>query len=468
MHNQQVNTSGQQTMADNVTFGDLMRQLMSERDVSLRRLAKIVNYDVGYLSKVMNGHKPPSPELATRLDDSLGADGELSALAPGLRTTEPITLGWPLNVEDTCHATSRLLGCIPSARDMESGTSNAVGAVTLRWLVASPDAAVQRGKGTRRINEGDVQRLHAVRHQLKILDDAHGGGTAFPMALAYLRAEVKPLLSGHYDEATGRLLLEAAAELILDAGWMIYDAGTDQYLARSYLVHALRLAHAAGNRLLGARILCALSHQALHLKERQLALDLARAARSGTAKIATPKMIAMMAAMEACAQAAIGDASSCATALADAETALSRTDAGDQTPVWLDFDEGGMWGHAARAYRDLAEAHSGRTKAGMAKAALSYAAQSIALCRPDHSRTRAQRNTILASTHLQLGDIDQASAVGSQILDDAWNVRSGHVQADVTSLVNVIAANKSTTRGDFLDRARELLAAHDRQTGMRA
>jgi hypothetical protein len=179
-------------------------------------------------------------------------------------------------------------------------------------------------------------------------------------------------------------------------------------------------------------------------------------------------MTAMMAAMEACAQAAIGDASSCSAALADAETALSRTDSGDQSPVWLDFDEGGMWGHAARAYRDLAEANSGRTKVGMAKAALNYAAQSIALCRPDHGRTRAQRNTILATTHLQLGDIDQASAVGSQILDDAWNVRSGHVQADVTSLVNVIAANKSTTRGDFLDRAQELLGTHDGRTGMRA
>ncbi|MCX9192643.1 transcriptional regulator [Carbonactinospora thermoautotrophica] len=63
------------------TFGDEMRRLMAEQGVSLRGLAKRVHYDVGYLSKVANGRKPPSVELATALDAALGADGALTALA---------------------------------------------------------------------------------------------------------------------------------------------------------------------------------------------------------------------------------------------------------------------------------------------------------------------------------------------------------------------------------------------------
>ena len=63
-------------------FGEHMRRLMAERGMSLHRLAKIVNYDVGYLCKVRNGHKPPSPAMAAQVDNALRADGALIALAP--------------------------------------------------------------------------------------------------------------------------------------------------------------------------------------------------------------------------------------------------------------------------------------------------------------------------------------------------------------------------------------------------
>ena len=59
-------------MAD---FAAEVRRLMAERGMSLRGLAKASNYDPSYLSKVLSGHKPSSPYLAARLDDTLGADG---------------------------------------------------------------------------------------------------------------------------------------------------------------------------------------------------------------------------------------------------------------------------------------------------------------------------------------------------------------------------------------------------------
>ena len=66
-------------------FGEQMGRLMAERGVSLHRLARLVNYDVGYLCKVKNGHKRPSAALAVRVDEALGAGGVLIGLAPAVQ-----------------------------------------------------------------------------------------------------------------------------------------------------------------------------------------------------------------------------------------------------------------------------------------------------------------------------------------------------------------------------------------------
>ncbi|GAA2636059.1 helix-turn-helix transcriptional regulator [Actinomadura fulvescens] len=60
-----------------MTFGETLRQLMAEREISLRKLAKAVPCDPGHLSRISNDRKPPSPELAQRLDELLGAGGAL-------------------------------------------------------------------------------------------------------------------------------------------------------------------------------------------------------------------------------------------------------------------------------------------------------------------------------------------------------------------------------------------------------
>jgi transcriptional regulator with XRE-family HTH domain len=80
-----------------VTFGERMRALMAERGLSLRKLAKSVHYDLGYLSKVSRDLKPPSQELAQALDAALDAAGELAGLAPPSRAR----LWRPPSVPDT-------------------------------------------------------------------------------------------------------------------------------------------------------------------------------------------------------------------------------------------------------------------------------------------------------------------------------------------------------------------------------
>jgi hypothetical protein len=65
-------------MADE--FADVVRRHMDERGMSVRATARAAGYrDHTMLSKVLNGHKPVTPWLATRLDDALGANGEIKA-----------------------------------------------------------------------------------------------------------------------------------------------------------------------------------------------------------------------------------------------------------------------------------------------------------------------------------------------------------------------------------------------------
>jgi hypothetical protein len=150
--------------------------------------------------------------------------------------------------------------------------------------------------------------------------------------------------------------------------------------------------------------------------------------------------------MEACAQAASGDAARCAGALAVAQRALDRDEGDADLPDWLDFDRGGLAGHAARAWRDLRKV----------KEADEFARYAVAHCRPGHVRTLAQRKTILATTLLLADDLDQAVEVAGQILDEAEQIQSGHVRAEVMGLARQLALRRSRACVDLLDRVQEL------------
>jgi len=76
-------------------LGSELRRLLAERGMSLRGLARHVPCDSGNLSKIARGQRRPSPELAARLDEALGAGGRLAALAPAVA---PGALGTDLDL----------------------------------------------------------------------------------------------------------------------------------------------------------------------------------------------------------------------------------------------------------------------------------------------------------------------------------------------------------------------------------
>ncbi|MFD9635153.1 helix-turn-helix domain-containing protein [Streptomyces violascens] len=61
------------------SFGQALRRLRDTR--SLRDVAHLANCGKSYVSDLEQDRKAPSPAMAAALDDALGADGELCALA---------------------------------------------------------------------------------------------------------------------------------------------------------------------------------------------------------------------------------------------------------------------------------------------------------------------------------------------------------------------------------------------------
>lgn len=61
------------------SFGPRLRRLREDAGLSLRQLATRLHYDPGYLSKIENGLKRPSVELARACDQVLATSGVLTA-----------------------------------------------------------------------------------------------------------------------------------------------------------------------------------------------------------------------------------------------------------------------------------------------------------------------------------------------------------------------------------------------------
>jgi tetratricopeptide (TPR) repeat protein len=401
-------------------------------------LAKLTGYSRSTIANVETGRQHVPRDLWERADSALRTGGVLASGHDDIEAAARRAL----------RRAARNTSTARKAGAVQPGRLGAFGGEPSSVRVPIPDGALAS-----RVVDGspselhDVTRLRSMRQHLKSIDNTHGGGTALPMVMGYVRQEVEPIMNG-CRLAASRNLTDVVAELYCDVGWAAYDAG-QQELATKKLTDALRLAHAAGDRMLGARILAALSHQAIYIGRVRQAIDFAEAARAAARRLATPRTVAMLAAMEACAHAAAGDSRRSQQALDDAASALTSIGRGEMEPDWLDFDEGGYWGHAARAYRDL----------GQLDKAEQYAQKAVGLCLTEHARTRAQRAAIQATAHLRMGEVDAAAAAGLQVVHDAWNLRSSHVVGEVTQLAEAIAPFRALEAAGFLEQARELLAA---------
>jgi transcriptional regulator with XRE-family HTH domain len=330
---------------------------------------------------------------------------------------------------------------------LRAGTALAATAwsdAALRWLVG--ERIHQHGElaGGVRVGMADVRRFRATAEMFVHLDDRFGGGHAREALLQYLKVDAQRLLRGRHTEAVGRALFSATAEATLLAAWMSYDSMPGSSLAQRYFIQALALAQAGGDRLLGASVLDAMSHQATFTGCFADAANLARAARTGTHGVATATLISHSYAMEARALARLGDAKGCDHALYEAMREFERRKP-DDDPVWIHyFDESELLAEFGHCLRDL----------GRATEAARYASRSLVAVEGTFARSDFFVTMVLADAYLASGEIEQACGVALRALSDGEQIRSARCVNYVRDFrERLTMASSSRSAAEFYEQA---------------
>lgn len=410
----------------------VIRALWDEgRGISQGKIAALTGKTQGRISEWIRGIR--APEKLSVIDDIATGLGFPSAARRALGlTVEPLSstplvpavsldvgLAFPNSPSGATEAITRLWRADledPTEPQRRTIDPRAWGDASLKWLVgpSQDHDADTLGRGAR-IGMADVQRFRATVEMFNNLDDRFGGGNARQALVQYLSTDAERLLRGRFTDEVGRELYAAVGEATLLAAWMTYDSTPTSGLAQGYFVQALALAKAAHDRLLGASILDAMSHQATYAGRFNEAANLARAARTGTSHVATPTLTAHFHTMEARALARLGDAKSCDRALAEAVSEFERRNP-DNDPEWIryfnDVELNAEFGHC---YRDL----------GRVDDAIRYATQGIlAPDEPTFARSDFFVAIVLADSYLAAGDIDQACATTLKALASGEQIRS--------------------------------------------
>ncbi|GLY50860.1 helix-turn-helix transcriptional regulator [Lentzea sp. NBRC 102530] len=391
------------------SFGELLRAHRVAAGMSMGRLAKLIHYSKGYLSKIENDLKPPTPTVARLCDGVLDVGGLL---------VEAATRG-------------------PSPRDVRglgrrqvlvAGTMLGVGAFT-SGARAVPDEQVIAGMRT------SFEQLRAI------------GMRASPhVVLEPLHALQKAVhgLARENSGPVGDRLLKLAARIAEYTGWMCQEAG-DEPGALWWTRHASELSRAAGDPDIASYAFVREAGLALYRQDASAVINLAQQAqwigRAGS------RVLALAARREAQGHALAGDRSAAERAF---DLAAGRMESvvdgpypvlGSTAPDPLALARG--W-----ALSDL----------GRNAEAADLLDRQLALVPVTSRRTlarfRARRSLALALS----GEVDESCRTLAAALDDAAHVDSATVRTDLRQLARTLGRwhNHGAVREIYPDLKRQI------------
>jgi transcriptional regulator with XRE-family HTH domain len=372
-------------------FGARLRQLRSQRGLTLRELAKLALSSKSHLHEFETSAAYPNIDTAKRIDTALGARGELVAMI-------------------ACPSQSPA----PSSEQIaDDANGTLIGAPRLQYLAG----------GRRRVGAGVPAQLLTRTARLRRLDDFLGGADTFRTYAAEVDATSELLREGVYSKATGRALLAVVAEQAQLAGWAAFDAGWHADAERLYRL-SLGAAQDAGSTALAGNALAFLAYQLLAFG--QSGVDAATAAVDTARGDATPAVRALLHERLAWAHAIAGHADQSAEHLDLSETALQQPAQGPEPDwvFWVDDVElqimtGRCWSVLHRPLR-----------------AITALEAALARYADTHARDKALYLTWLAQAYLDANEIDHACAVAGRAIDLVTGVGSVRPLHRITSLMS--------------------------------
>ncbi|GGU40062.1 helix-turn-helix domain-containing protein [Lentzea flava] len=388
------------------TFGELLREHRIAAGLSMGQLAKLIHYSKGYLSKIENDVKPPTPTVARLCDGVLDVGGRLieAALheAPGLGRRQVLVAGTMLGVGALAGSGPRPVPDEEVVAGMRTSFENL------------------RGLGLRTSPMVLMEPLKALQHTV------HG------MA----RENVGPVGTG---------LLRLAARIAEYTGWMSQEAGDEQG-ALWWTRHASELSRAAADPDIASYAFVREAGIAFYRQDARGTISLAQQAQwIGSAG---SRVLALAARREAQGHALAGDRYA-------TESAFDRA-AGLMEPVPADSSYPAL-GPSAPDPLELARGWALSDLGLNAEAAIVLDRQ-LALVPATSRRTRARFGTRRSLAHALSGDVDQSCRALADTIDDVAHVDSATVRTDLRQLARTLGRwhNHSAVREIYPDLKRLL------------
>jgi hypothetical protein len=315
------------------------------------------------------------------------------------------------------------------------------------WLLDPVDRIVDSIDG-RRIGHATVTDIESITAARRRMDDALGGGSLLSAVREDLRVSINLLTRASYSAEVGRHLYSATAEQARFASWLCFDAGLHGP-AQRYTQIALRAAHSAEDRQIGANVLGFAAYQAGVRGDGVAAEALSRTALAGGRGALTPAVEGAMHARLGMGRARLGDLPGAAASFDTAEGLLTSSDL-ENEPDWIYwFTVGDLHGIAGQAY----------ILANEPGIAVEHLSQAVHGTGEEFTRDRALWLSATATAQVLHGDLEESlhSAEGAlEIL--SGDLRSGRVVEVLTEFREVLNTYNTRDAVDFEDR----LAAYTR------
>lgn len=285
-----------------IVFGTELRRRRMQSGLSLADLSRLVHYSKSHLSKVENGLKPPSIDLARRCDAAIGCDGALAGLAP-----RPVVETDTRPDGDVGEVWVLTLGA-----EGESGFSS----VSRRDLLTSGVAGVAAwaalphpGSGPDPSAAGKLAAFRTIFDQLRGLGQQVAPAALMPTLVGQTHALRTLAMGAAASERPALLVL--AARYAEYTGWMAQEAGDDAGAAW-WTGRAVDLAEAGGDREMAAYALVRRALITLYQQDAVQTIELARLAWSTATD---PRIRSLASLREAQGHALAGDYDACFRAL---------------------------------------------------------------------------------------------------------------------------------------------------------
>ncbi len=380
----------------------LLQVSLAELDDLLTNIVDVD--DVGTATGTRTGAAPSSNGRSWRCQPAVGKPAQVGQPGQPPLVMANAGLDLPWNGKGAISAAFEVAeGNVMDRRIFLQLTGTALTQPALEWLLAQPASDVYGTIG-RRVVDTHVDSVEEITAQLRRMDDQFGGGAVLDLIKSQVRFVLDLLRDRSYAETVGKRLHAAAAELLRLAGWVSFDVG-QHASAQRYWLAALRGAHSAGDRSIGANILGFMSCQAKDMGMFTEAVHLAEAANHGYPG-ASPRVTAIINLRIAEAHAQTNDSKQVQRAIDTAHDAIQDSAGAD--PAWSYWlDEAHLNEQAGYCYTRLND---------WSRAQL-HLERSINPAGNEYKREGVLRRALLAGTYARLGEPERACATGNEAID---------------------------------------------------